>query len=155
MQPVQLMKLGLAALLALGLFAVTAAGCGGNDEGQPEALPTETATTATPATEPFTNEPMSAAETALVAVEAAGMLGATKGSAAINVGRLLTELQQDCGNTLENLAAYTLEAVMTLRAVGVDVLPTHVLIDVSTEAIGASGIDCQEFFTAYVNAHGG
>jgi hypothetical protein len=46
------MKLSLVALLALGLFAVTVAGCGGGDETPPEATPAEPATAATPASEP-------------------------------------------------------------------------------------------------------
>ncbi len=45
-----LMSLSLLALLALGLSAATAAGCGGDDETPLEATPAETAAAATPAT---------------------------------------------------------------------------------------------------------
>src|SRR6187431_3056569 len=131
-----LMKLSLVALLALGPLA---AGCGGDDETPPAAAPAETATTPTPRTEPFTYEPKSASEIALVAVEAAGTPGAAEGSAAENVGILLTATQQDCGNTLGELAGYTLEAISVLGEAGVDVLPTDVLIDVSIDALGAGG----------------
>jgi hypothetical protein len=47
------MKLSLVALVALGLVAVAAAGCSGDDETPPEATPAESGTTATFPTEPF------------------------------------------------------------------------------------------------------
>jgi hypothetical protein len=64
------MRLSLLALLALGLSAATAVGCGGDDETPPEATPAETAATATPAT---TSKPIRCLDAAgLTAVEGGG-----------------------------------------------------------------------------------
>ena len=64
------MRLSLLPLLALGLSAATAPGCGGDDDTPPEATPAETAATATPAT---TSKPIQCLDVAgLTAVEGDG-----------------------------------------------------------------------------------
>ncbi|HSF60806.1 MAG TPA: hypothetical protein VLA69_03870 [Gaiellaceae bacterium] len=146
------MTLGLVALLALGLFAVTAAGCGGDDETAP---PAETAIPVTPATEPGTDDPSSSApEKALATLQRAGTPEGFVPSVRV-MRQMLTEMQEDCGNTREELAGYTLRAIGVLRDVGVELLPTDVLVVVSTTAVRAGGIDCRHVFATYVNAFGG
>lgn len=146
------MTLGLVALLALGLFAVTTAGCGGDDETAP---PAETAIPMTPATEPSTDDPSSSApEKALATLERAGTPEGLVPPVRM-IRQMLTEMQEDCGNTREELAGYTLRAIDVLRDLGVEVLPTDVLVVVSTTAVRAGGIDCRRVFATYVNALAG
>jgi hypothetical protein len=146
------MKLGLVALLALGLFAVTAAGCGGDDETAP---PAETAIPVTPATGPSTDDPSSSApEKELATLERAGTPEGFVPPVRV-MRQMLTEMQEHCGNTREELAGYTLSAIDVLRDAGVEVRPTDVLVVVSTTAVRAGGIDCRGVFATYVTALGG